>query len=66
MEQNNRTTYDIAVIGAGPAGTMFAKEIAKLRPNLKIALIDGQTADSAKPCGGLWRRMHRSCWRDLI
>ena len=45
--------YDIAVIGAGPAGTVFVKELIEARPEMKIVLIDGQSPDSAKPCGGL-------------
>ena len=45
--------YDVAVIGAGPAGAVFVRELAKANPELKIALIDGQSPDSAKPCGGL-------------
>ena len=45
--------YDIAIVGAGPAGAIFAKELAEARPELKIILIDGQSPDSAKPCGGL-------------
>ncbi len=49
----NKGIYDIAVVGAGPAGAVFAKEIAEARPELKIILIDGQSPDSAKPCGGL-------------
>ncbi len=49
----DKVTYDIAVIGAGPAGAVFAKEIAQARPDLKIILVDGQSPDSAKPCGGL-------------
>ena len=53
MEQNSQTIYDIAVVGAGPAGSVFVKEIAEARPDLKILLIDGQTPNSAKPCGGL-------------
>lgn len=53
MQQNAKTIYDIAVVGAGPAGSIFAKEIAQLRPELKIILIDAQSSDSAKPCGGL-------------
>ena len=53
MEQANQNTYDIAVIGAGPAGAVFVKELAEARPELKIILIDGQSSDSAKPCGGL-------------
>ena len=53
MEQENQTVYDIAVVGAGPAGAVFAKEIAEARSELNIILIDGQSPDSAKPCGGL-------------
>ncbi len=45
--------YDIAVIGAGPAGSFFAKEIARLCPDMKVLLIDGQTEKNKKPCGGL-------------
>lgn len=53
MDQNKNCIYDIAVVGAGPAGAVFVKEVAKARPDLKIILIDGQSASSAKPCGGL-------------
>lgn len=53
MEQKNECVYDIAVVGAGPAGAVFVKEIAQARPDWKIVLIDGQSPDSAKPCGGL-------------
>ena len=49
----NKTVYDIAVVGAGPAGAVFVKEIAQARPELKIVLIDGQSQNTAKPCGGL-------------
>ena len=45
--------YDITVIGAGPAGAVFAKELAELMPNLKVLLIDGQTRKNPKVCGGL-------------
>lgn len=53
MQQNAQAVYDIAIIGAGPAGSIFAKEIARLRPDLKTVIIDGQSPDTAKPCGGL-------------
>ena len=43
--------WDIIVIGAGPAGSTFAKEIAKL--NKTVLVINGQTEENAKPCGGL-------------
>ena len=49
----DKVIYDIAVIGAGPAGAVFAKEIAQARPDLNIILVDGQSPNSAKPCGGL-------------
>lgn len=45
--------YDVAVVGAGPAGAVFVRELANARPDLKIVLIDGQSKSSAKPCGGL-------------
>ena len=48
MEQENKIVYDIPVVGAGPAGAIFAKEIASARPELKIVLIDGQSPDTAK------------------
>ncbi|MBQ7380173.1 MAG: FAD-binding protein [Clostridia bacterium] len=47
------TIYDVAVIGAGPAGSIFACELATRKPDTRIALIDGQTEQNAKPCGGL-------------
>ena len=47
------THFDVAVVGAGPAGAVFAGELAKRHPNLKILLIDGQTDNNSKPCGGL-------------
>lgn len=53
MENKTDIIYDIAVVGAGPAGAVFVKELAQARPDLKIAIIDGQSPDSAKPCGGL-------------
>ena len=43
--------YDIAVIGAGPAGATFARLAADGKR--KIVLIDGQTESRKKPCGGL-------------
>lgn len=42
--------YDVIVIGAGPAGATFARRAAEGR---KILLVDGQTAENPKPCGGL-------------
>lgn len=45
--------YDIAIVGTGPAGTVFAWELAKKRRDMRILLINGQTEDRSKPCGGL-------------
>ena len=45
--------YDAIVIGAGPAGAIFAKEIATQAPELSIALINGTSEDRPKVCGGL-------------
>ncbi len=50
MEQQ---TYDIVIVGAGPAGAVFAKELAEAQPEQRLLVIDGQSSCSAKPCGGL-------------
>ncbi len=47
------TTYDVIIVGAGPAGSFFARELALNKPELKIALINGQARENSKPCGGL-------------
>ncbi|MGN0653822.1 MAG: FAD-binding protein [Oscillospiraceae bacterium] len=46
-------TFDIIVIGAGPAGAVFAKSISK---EFSVACIDKKSDDEGsfkKPCGGL-------------
>lgn len=45
--------YDVAVIGAGPAGAVFAAELAATDPARKILLIDGIGEGKGKMCGGL-------------
>ena len=45
--------YDVAIIGAGPAGSVFAKELAVGDPSLKILIVDGQNDEQSKVCGGL-------------
>lgn len=45
--------YDVAIVGAGPAGAVFAKELAARCPDLRVLLIDGQNEENKKPCGGL-------------
>lgn len=46
-------TYDLVIIGAGPAGATLARELAAGSPTLRIALIDGAAAGVPKVCGGL-------------
>ena len=47
------THVDIAVIGGGPAGATFARELAKTKPDMKIVLIDEKPRTGSKVCGGL-------------
>lgn len=42
--------YDVVVVGAGPAGSTVAKNLAE--KNLKVLLIDKATFPRDKPCGG--------------
>lgn len=44
-------SYDIVIVGAGPAGSTFARQIASL--GRSVLLIDGEDASHSKPCGGL-------------
>ena len=44
--------YDVAIVGAGPAGAIFAKTLAEKNKDFKILLIDGSFGVS-KVCGGL-------------
>ena len=53
MKRNVTEIYDLVVIGAGPAGAVFVRELAQVRSDLKIAIVDGQLQSLAKPCGGL-------------
>ncbi len=48
-----KRNYDVAVIGGGPAGATFARELAQKRPDMKIVLIDGKPKTGGKVCGGL-------------
>lgn len=48
-----KNSYDLAIIGGGPAGATFARELARRQPQLKIVLIDGKPKTGSKVCGGL-------------
>ena len=43
--------YDLAIIGAGPAGSTLARLLGK--SGLRILLADGSRPGKSKPCGGL-------------
>ncbi|HVF43788.1 MAG TPA: NAD(P)/FAD-dependent oxidoreductase [Pyrinomonadaceae bacterium] len=43
-------SYDVVVVGAGPAGSFAAERIA--REGVRVALFDGRPANEAKACGG--------------
>lgn len=43
--------YDLIIVGAGPAGATFARLIAD--SGHRILLLDAQTEQNKKPCGGL-------------
>lgn len=43
--------YDIVIVGAGPATSIFLKTIKK--KNLKILVVNGQDEKNKKPCGGI-------------
>lgn len=44
-------TYDLVIVGAGPAGANLARLLAD--SPLRLLLIDGQNEQTPKPCGGL-------------
>ena len=46
-----KNKYDIVIVGAGPAGATFAREVSG--SGYSILLIDGQDLIGNKPCGGL-------------
>lgn len=46
-----RADYDVAVVGAGPAGSATAITLA--RAGLRVALLDRQSFPRTKPCGDL-------------
>lgn len=48
-----RNHYDVAIVGGGPAGATFARELAVLHPQLHIVLIDEKPKTGSKVCGGL-------------
>ncbi|MBO5306174.1 MAG: FAD-dependent monooxygenase, partial [Clostridia bacterium] len=45
--------YDVAIIGAGPSGAVFAAELLRKAPALSVLVVDGQSERNQKVCGGL-------------
>ena len=45
--------YDVAIIGAGPAGATLARVLGRKCPEKRILLVDGETGGIKKVCGGL-------------
>jgi len=43
--------YDVAIVGAGPAGTTAARYLAK--KGLKVVLVEKKPVPREKPCGGM-------------
>ena len=43
-------TFDVLIVGAGPAGSFAAEKLA--RGGVRVALFDGRPANEAKACGG--------------
>jgi len=54
--------YDVAIIGAGPAGIFAALELTKLRPELKIAMVEAGQDIHHRECpislGGITQCIH--------
>ena len=59
MPQSPRPTtkaslgYDVAIVGAGPAGSACAISLLQLRPDLRIVVIDRDAMPRPKSCGDL-------------
>lgn len=50
MSMPTGETYDVVVVGAGPAGTVAARELGK---DFRVLLVDRGHLPQNKPCGGL-------------
>ena len=51
--------YNVAIIGAGPAGIFTALEIVKLKPEWKVVLIEKGARIEKRVC--LLREGYKSC-----
>lgn len=46
----SENSFDVLIVGAGPAGSFAAEKLA--REGVRVALFDGRPAGEPKPCGG--------------
>src|SRR4051812_7360782 len=56
--------FDILIIGAGPAGSFAAEQLA--REGVRVALFDGRPADEPKACGGGVTSKALKAWPHLL
>jgi geranylgeranyl reductase family protein len=50
IDLSSNESFDVMIVGAGPAGSFAAEKIA--RAGRRVALFDGRPAHEAKACGG--------------
>ena len=43
--------HDVAIVGAGPAGSAAALRVLQLRPDARVVLLDAATFPRDKTCG---------------
>ncbi len=56
--------YEVLIVGAGPAGSFAAEELA--RNGVSVALFDGRPAGDPKPCGGGVTAKALKAWPHLL
>src|SRR5437660_11867105 len=57
-------SFDVLIVGAGPAGSFAAERLA--RAGVRVALFDGRPADEAKACGGGVTSKALKAWPHLL
>ena len=59
-----RDMYDVLIVGAGPAGSFAAEQLA--RAGVSVALFDGRPLDEPKACGGGVTSKALRAWPHLL
>lgn len=57
-------TFDVVIVGAGPAGSFAAEKLAQ--GGARVALFDGRPEGAAKPCGGGVTAKALKAWPHLL